>query len=305
MSVIEGEAHLPLAARWLYAQRRRPGPVGYANRAETVPRPAMFASKASPGFTGTMGPSAPESTTSPARSGRLRRASSPASQAIALSGLPRHAAPVPFETTSSRLVICICRARRSKPSRRRTGPPKYEESRGGVVGDGVDDADVPIGDPAADDLERGHRIRDGAQHVGDGRRFDVDVAIEQERHLGLDLRLQHAPGGDGLVLGDHHVGEQDAEVGPIDAELLLHGAGGQPDLASDQATSLRLPVGRVLLLDGVGGVDVELGQLRPDGRDRRAGVGRADPGGEFAVFGLLVHLKNPICLSGGIRCGGG
>ena len=159
------------------------------------------------------------------------------------------------------------------------------------VGDGVDDADIPIGDPAADDLERGHSIRDGAQHVGDGRRFDVDVAIEQERHLRLDLRLQHATGGDGLVLGDHHVGEQDREVGPIDAELLLHGAGGQPDLASDQATSLRLPVGRVLLLYSVGRVDVELGQLRSDGRDRGAGVGRADPGGEFAVFGLLVHLK--------------
>src|SRR5882724_7002238 len=80
------------------------GDDSYANRTETVPRPAMFASKASPGLTGTIGPSAPESTTSPARSGRLRLASAPASQAIALRGFPRHAAPVPVETTSCCLV---------------------------------------------------------------------------------------------------------------------------------------------------------------------------------------------------------
>ncbi len=47
----------------------------------------MLASKASPGLTGTMGPSAPESTISPARSGRLRLASSPASHAITIEGI--------------------------------------------------------------------------------------------------------------------------------------------------------------------------------------------------------------------------
>src|SRR6185436_9930215 len=115
-----------------------------ANRADTVPSPAILASKASPGFTGTIGPSAPESTTSPARSGRLRRASSPASQAIALSGLPRQAAPVPFETAHR--------------------PSEDEETRRRVVGDGIDDADVPIGDAAADDLEGGHRVGHRPQH---------------------------------------------------------------------------------------------------------------------------------------------
>jgi hypothetical protein len=95
------------------------------------------------------------------------------------------------------------------------------------------------------------------------------------------------------------------KLGAIDAELLLHRAGGQPDLATDHAPAFIFPVSRILLLDGVGGVDVELGQLRSDGGDRRAGVGGANPGGEFAMFILLLHLKNPICRSGGIRSGGG
>ena len=42
---------------------------------------------------GTILPRAPDKAISPARNGRFRRASSPVSQAMAFSGLPRHAAP--------------------------------------------------------------------------------------------------------------------------------------------------------------------------------------------------------------------
>src|SRR5699024_12537121 len=49
----------------------------------------------------------------------------------------------------------------------------------------------------------------------------------------------------------------------------------------------------VLLLDGIGRIDVELGELRPDRRDRSAGVSCADLGGELAVLVLLVHLNDP------------
>jgi len=67
-------------------------------------------------------------------------------------------------------------------------------------------------------------LRHGAQSLlniscAAGRRFDA--TIEQEGHLSLDLRLEHPPGGGGLALRNDDVGEQNAEVGPIDAKLRL------------------------------------------------------------------------------------
>ena len=58
----------------------------------------MRASNTSPGATGTIGPRAPDKTTSPARSGRPSEAIARASQTTALIGLPRQARPVPVET---------------------------------------------------------------------------------------------------------------------------------------------------------------------------------------------------------------
>ena len=73
----------------------------------------MRVSKMSPGLTGTMGPSAPESTRSPARRGEPRRAMVRASQHTALSGLPRQAAPAPTETGSPRSIMDMPHRRRS------------------------------------------------------------------------------------------------------------------------------------------------------------------------------------------------
>ncbi len=57
--------------------------------------------------------------------------------------------------------------------------------------------------------------------------------LQHERHLGLDTRL-HQPGRrHRLAVADRHVGEQHTEVGPIDAEHLLHHRRRQPDLAAD------------------------------------------------------------------------
>jgi hypothetical protein len=68
--------------------------------------PVIVASKRSPGATGTTGPSAPDSTISPARSGLPSRCAVRASQATARSGSPRHAAPEPVDTTPPpRLIV--------------------------------------------------------------------------------------------------------------------------------------------------------------------------------------------------------
>ena len=71
-----------------------------------------------------------------------------------------------------------------------------------------------------------------AARTVDDAHVDVEVGAEHERDLRLDLGLQESVHRDGAAVGHLHVVEQHAEVGPVHAELRLHGGRGQPDLAS-------------------------------------------------------------------------
>src|SRR5450756_869669 len=79
----------------------------FENRAVMIPNGSITASKTSPGFTATIGPSAPDNTMSPARSGAPNSIAVAASHASAFNGSPRQSRPVPCETTSPfrRIVI--------------------------------------------------------------------------------------------------------------------------------------------------------------------------------------------------------
>ncbi len=102
----------------------------FAKTAVTEPSPAMRTSKTSPPATGTIGPSAPESTVSPARRGRPARAMTLASQSIALSGEPSR--PNPRRKTPARLAApspCLPDAHRNRTAALawnpvRTGPTR-------------------------------------------------------------------------------------------------------------------------------------------------------------------------------------
>ena len=85
--------------------------------------PSITASKRSPGFIATIGPSAPVSTMSPARSGSPRLAILRASQTAALSGWPKHSLPRPLETCSLLRVMVIAQFLRSSAAGRCAGPP--------------------------------------------------------------------------------------------------------------------------------------------------------------------------------------
>src|SRR5699024_10339236 len=78
-----------------------------------VPRSLIVVVKVSPRPAGVIGPKAPVSTMSPARSGSPSATNVAASQTAALSGPPRQSLPVPSETTSSPRVRVICTERRS------------------------------------------------------------------------------------------------------------------------------------------------------------------------------------------------
>ena len=141
---------------------------------------------------------------------------------------------------------------------------EHEQAGGAVVGDRVDDVDVPAGDPAVHDLQRGHHVGGGGGDLGRADHAAGQVLRQHERDLGLDLGLQGAGTVDRRPRRAGHALEQHAEVGPVDAELRLHGRIGQPDLPADDAGARRDLIGDPGRLHGVGGVDVPGRQQAPD-----------------------------------------
>jgi hypothetical protein len=147
---------------------------------------------------------------------------------------------------------------------------EHEETAGRVVRDGVDDADVPAGDPAVDDLQRGHHLTDGCAHRGGTQVVPVQVIGEHHRHLGLDPRLQQPGGVDHAAVRHHHVVEEHPEVGLVDPQLGLHPRVGQADLVADDAPPALEREGRQQPLYGVAAADV--------GREQTADGGTRDSG---------------------------
>ena len=210
--------------------------------ARSVPHAAHAADRGddrSPGATGTIGPSAPVMITSPALSGLPSAANLRASQSAALSGWPRHAAPVPTETTSPRRSIAMPHSCRSTwLSLRGSAPSAYETAarrcRRPCRAAGCSSSRCGCRRsrwPAA------HRPRRDDQPATAWCRRPAGRASARSRPR---LRPWAASCGRAALPRRRpvHVGEQHAEVGLVDAQLALHGLRGQADLAADQAPAL-------------------------------------------------------------------
>ncbi|BDZ54299.1 hypothetical protein GCM10025870_13720 [Agromyces marinus] len=108
----------------------------------------------------------------------------------------------------------------------------------------------------------------------------VEVAPEDEGHLGLDARLEEAPEVHRFAVGHDHVVEEHAVVGRVHPELRLDGGRGQPDLAADDAGALGDPPIDAAGLHGVRGVLVEVADEVAYGCTGGPGCrGLAQPGG--------------------------
>ena len=81
---------------------------------------------------------------------------------------------------------------------------------------------------------------------------------------------------DFLTVVQRHVGEQHAEVGRVDAKLLLHRFGGQSDLATDELVQKKRPEQRR--------------QREPSNRPE-------DKGGILADYGLSEEQGNEIIMA--------
>ena len=158
-----------------------------------------------------------------------------ASHTSALSGSPRQAAPVPVEASSPSMVIDISTSTGLDLVQGRGAGAEDVRAGRGVVGDGVAEADVPVLDAAAADLERGDGVVDRPRAPAPRRAApSARSSPEHEGDLGLDPRLQHDD-RDRVAVGVGHVVEEHAEVGLVDPELLLHRRRGQADLAADHS----------------------------------------------------------------------
>ena len=125
----------------------------------------------------------------------------------------------------------------------------------------------------------------GPHLLGVERAVD-EIGAEDKGDLGLDPRLHHVGSHDRGAFGMPHRVEKDAEVGAVDAQLLLHSEGGQADLASYDALAAVDPALDHGVLHGVGGSEV----IAADQVSHRitrfvAGSGVLEP-----PRGLLDHL---------------
>ncbi len=137
----------------------------------------------------------------------------------------------------------------------------------------VDDLDLPVRHPGIDNLDRGDDEVDRPDHIGNRRLFRGQVPAHDEGDLGLDLGRDQAALRYLFAIGERHIGEQHAEVGLVDPQLLLHHLRGQPDLAPDQAPpGGQRPLG-VDLLHPIGHRHIVLGQQVTHRRDRDPALG--------------------------------
>ena len=118
----------------------------------------------------------------------------------------------------------------------------------------------------------------------------VDVTAQPEGDLRLHAGLQqgaHRDRGAVSAVADIHVAEQVAEVGLVDAELVLHRLGGGADLAADDGHASGQPLLDEPLLHGV---------------RRRQVVGPDQIANRRARHSRLQRLRKPL---GGRGDGGG
>jgi hypothetical protein len=136
-----------------------------------------------------------------------------------------------------------------------------------------------------EDLERRHRVVDGAQGVVERAVRTRERLLEHEGELDLDPHVREAVHRDLRARREDGVVEHHAVVRLADAGRLLHGLGRQSDLAADQA-----PAGREVLV-----APHALDRVRV--LHRRLGVARRDPGDDpvrAVGLGQLVGQRGDV-----------
>lgn len=132
-----------------------------------------------------------------------------------------------------------------------------------------------------------------------------EVGLEDERDLRLDARLQDRVAGNVGDVGVRHVGEQDAEVRLVDAELRLHGRGREADLAANHGRAGGKAGFGVAVLHRVRGLQVvradevthRRARLLRRRRVKQAGGRLSDAVESGSGLGHVIHREAPLLSS--------
>ena len=165
----------------------------YSNDNRTEPSPAKSATNSSPARASIARVHDPGNTMSPFRSRTPKLSTLRANHATAVTGLPSTASLRPSATTSPLRVSTASIDLTSTSRRRHPGLTQHEARRRGVVGDGVAQRDLPVGDPGVDQLDRRDQGLGGRQHVVLGATGSRQVGGQDETDF--DLHPRHADSG--------------------------------------------------------------------------------------------------------------
>src|SRR5882672_11966824 len=146
------------------------------------------------------------------------------------------------------------------------GVAQHKARAGAIVCDGIDDADLPVGDAAIDDLEGRRHESDGAHQLCHRGIGPFQVPVQHKRDFSLDPRLDQPGGFDLTAVLGLHLAEQRAEIGFTDAELLLDGNRRETNLATHETRACCDPATGEFGLDLISGLDVATAEI---GDDRR------------------------------------
>src|SRR5260370_25194356 len=132
----------------------------------------------------------------------------------------------------------------------------HEDPTGGIVRDRVYDADLPIGDPAVDDLETRRDAVGRLNHVGRGDAGACQPVLEDESDFGLGAWLNEAMAVDIYCFAMHpHSVRQKTEIRLVDAEHVLNRFGGHANLLADHSLAIALPHLDLSERDRIGSID--------------------------------------------------
>ena len=139
----------------------------------------------------------------------------------------------------------------------------------GVVGHHVGQGELEALVARVEHVDRAEDDVGGGQHRGHGGRR-LDVAGQQERDLGLHPRVDEAVQPDRIAVAADHAAGHPAVQRRVHAHRLLLVAAGQPQLVADETlTGVELGL-HERPLRPVGGVQVEIGIVVAELRDRLA-----------------------------------
>ena len=148
------------------------------------------------------------------------------------------------------------------------GLADHENSARGIVCNRIDNADLPVLDPAIDNFETGRDAFSRSDYIGGGHAGAVEAILQDEGNLGLGARRDQGLGIDIDIAGDVHPVSQEPEIGLVDPKHVLHGLGSDPDLLADHPLTILAAPGQEIQRDGIGIIDRQRGIARNQRRNR-------------------------------------